>query len=601
MTLSDKLAAYNEQCSKSRLFFARAELKIEVKNGALLPFIPHPYQERLWLLIEEMDRAGTPVRICWLKSRQIGGSTFGAGEQYFRLRHRPGTRALTLAHRDSTTKHILEIAHRFHREANGAVCPVASRTTSKSLEYLSNRSSIEIHTAGSKEATRGGTYSSVHLSEVAFYPDPEAVLVACLNTVPPIPKTLVLIESSANGIGNAFHARWDNAHSGKGDFIPVFTPWFECRDYCTPETDVQREWFAEVQQASWSGDSMELYFRRLQLSQQEAHIVERHRLSPGQIRWRSTALNSVFRGDEPRMRQEFPSIPDEAFIGSGRPFFDMGHLMRHREAVRASPPPVEKGWLQQYRADDHKTGEPFGVVAVRLHVSWDSDDAWRIYERPCAESSYSIGADTAEGLQVDQAVSGSSDFSAAVILDRSTRRIVATFHARIVPELFAEQLNLAGRAYGLPMQTIEFNSSGETVIYILINEHEYPVIYHRRNLLVPGVAEPRPGWKTTKSTRRPLLDRLARAHRSGGIVIPDERLLDEMRTFIENSNGRPQAQAGKFDDMVMAAALALEGDRVMGRVERKERPDTSNDLPDNPMSRMPEWSSGVHSVLGTDW
>jgi len=596
---ADSLAQYTRRCALDRAFFFLHELKIEAKDGQIVPLKFYPYQLRLIQLIEHAERQDTPCRIVWLKSRQAGGSTTIAAEQYYRLRHRDGTRALTLAHRDSTTQHILNIVKLFHRKANPVACPKATRTTKRLLEYESLRSSLEIHTAGSRDASRGGTYRSVHLSEVAYYPDAEAVMAATLNTVPDLPGTMVVLESSANGLGNPFHARWDDAQAGKGDFVPLFTPWFECHDYCRGETPQEQAWHHEWI-ADQSDAGLALYARRLNLSGSELRTVERHHLTPGQIMWRRSVVATAFRGDEARFRQEYPATPEEAFIGSGRPFFDLGLVFRQTAVLRENEPAFTPGILRTREADTDVTSMPFGHAHVRLEESPADGEGWRIYEAPQVDHDYVIGVDASEGLQIDQAVSGSSDFSAAVIIDRSSRHTVATFHGRVVPETLAEQIALAGKAYYFPMMVVEFNGSGETVIYILINEFNYPILYHRLNLLTPGKSEPRPGWKTSRSTRRPLLDRFARAHRTGGVVILDARILNEMRTFTERSDGRLKAQDGKFDDFVMSTALALEGDRAMGTEQRRSDNDDDTLMMD-PILTLPLSSGGVHSVLGVDW
>ena len=65
------------------------------------------------------------------------------------------------------------------------------------------------------------------------------------------------------------------------------------------------------------------------------------------------------------------------------------------------------------------------------------------------------------------------------------------------------------------------------------------------------------GWQTDKITRKTLIDHMAAELMERNFDIPDEGILKEMKTFVINDKGKPEAAPGHHDDHVMAAALAI--------------------------------------------
>ena len=68
-------------------------------------------------------------------------------------------------------------------------------------------------------------HSSLHASEYGFWAStPTDTRPASANRRRPSAREIIK-ESTANGVGNAFHIEWQ-AESGEGDYIPIFVPWF---------------------------------------------------------------------------------------------------------------------------------------------------------------------------------------------------------------------------------------------------------------------------------------------------------------------------------------------------------------------------------------
>ena len=64
------------------------------------------------------------------------------------------------------------------------------------------------------------------------------------------------------------------------------------------------------------------------------------------------------------------------------------------------------------------------------------------------------------------------------------------------------------------------------------------------------------GWPTTAATKPILIDDFVAAISSGGFLLHSSGLIDECLTFVTTDSGSQEAQPGKHDDRVIAAAIA---------------------------------------------
>ena len=226
------------------LQYIESYLKIQDKAGRLIPLIFNPLQRRLWAEIQRQQAAGQPVRIIILKARQIGFSTAVAALFYQRAATVEGTHAMIVAHKADASANIFAKTKLFwecsppevrpQKKASNARELLFENPSAKSEDRLRDpglRSRIEIETAGNKEAGRSATVQLLHLSELAFWPHGEQTMASLMQAVPPLPETMVIIESTANGVGGAFYSEWQRAQKGESVFTPLFFPWFEHEEY----------------------------------------------------------------------------------------------------------------------------------------------------------------------------------------------------------------------------------------------------------------------------------------------------------------------------------------------------------------------------------
>lgn len=266
--------------------FAKYFLRILDKNNNLIPFEWNPLQVDF-----HNKRTGRDIV---LKARQIGFSTYIQGELFRRLVTK-STRALTLTHDDKTTQILRETADRFYKYCRFNDIQPNRRLANASMSTFTDFDSMHvIGTAGNTDIGRGGSYTDIHLSEVAFFPDAERVIAGAMQGGNPN----VILESTANGAQGYFYDLCMDALAGRNNWKLHFYPWFS-----NPEYQI----FSD---------------EKIILTPEEKDLVKKFKLTDSQIKWRrykQTELKRLF-------PQEYPETPEEAFLMSGKGFFsDIPH------------------------------------------------------------------------------------------------------------------------------------------------------------------------------------------------------------------------------------------------------------------------------------
>lgn len=177
--------------------------------------------------------------------------------------------------------------------------------------------------------------------------------------------------------------------------------------------------------------------------------------------------------------------------------------------------------------------------------------SFRLFRNPNPNEFFVCGADPAEG----------NDYCAAHWLSKATQEVVLTFQARMESSQLGYELSKGStfiqKQTGLwPMIAVERNTGQATIARLL--DLNYPSLYHHTDTTDDKAPEsPKIGWPTNTATRPMMLDDLALAVRQGVIKIHDKPTLKEMLSFIRNAKtGKPEAEQGTHDDLVMSLAIA---------------------------------------------
>lgn len=319
--------------------YAAKCLKIRPKQGPSVPFLLNRSQRYLHERIEAQRERTGKVRVLVLKGRQIGISTYVAGRFYWRTTHGRGLRSFILAHLDDASENLFNLAKRFHENCPELVRPATGKANAKELSFELLDSGYKVATAGSKSVGRSDTIQLFHGSEVGFWPNAEEHFAGVGQAVAEAPGTEMILESTANGIGNVFHSLWKRAERGESEFEAVFVPWFWHEEYTRePEGD----WQAPLKWAEYQ---------------------ELHGLTDAQVYWawlRNRDLTFAAGGDAespcPKFQQEYPATSSEAFETSGaNAFISPLSVLKARKAKVEGYGPIILG-VDPARGGRDKTG-----------------------------------------------------------------------------------------------------------------------------------------------------------------------------------------------------------------------------------------------------
>lgn len=538
-TKKQQLFAYKVR--NDRLWYMEKFLKIRNKQSELVPFCANYAQKKFNDIIDENAKNGKPHRYIILKARQLGMSTFTEGYIFHDTATRELVNSLIIAHEEKATTNLFNMSKLFYEELPMPLKPMTKYANSKELIFenptndvaqkLENpglRSKITLATAGTSDTARSGTFHNVHVSELAFFPNPQNTMTALLQCVPDEPNTFVCLESTANGIGGYFYDMWNDAVAGKNDFTPIFFPWFDDSNYSTEfEDDIIREEFikeVEVLRPDENGNM---------LHTDEWLLKEQFSLTYEQLYWRKKTIANKCGGDIDMFKQEYPATPDEAFISSGRPKFNLKAVKEYELAC----------------CEPKFTGE---IVGTSQHSKLIESEkgALKIWIFPEKNGKYYIGADVAEGLE-------KGDYSVAEIVDENLN-VCAKYRGHIDPDLFGEYLVKLGYLYNSAYIAVEKNNHGLTTLKSMLRQDYYNIFYTKQYDKVNDTMTKKIGWTTTSKTKPYAIDKLAEYIREHFFGLWDLDVVQELYTYVIDDKGRTNAQEGKHDDCVMALAIALQ-------------------------------------------
>lgn len=276
-------------------FYSRNCMFIRAKSGRVQAFRFNRAQQYIHARLEEQRARTGRVRALILKGRQQGCSTYVGARYYQRTTWAKGIRTFILTHEDQATQNLFEMVNRYHEHCPVYVRPSTGAANAKELFFDKLDSGYKVGTAGTKGVGRSSTIQLFHGSEVAFWPHAETHAAGVLQAVPDEDGTEVILESTANGVGNLFHQKWQDAERGIGDFEAIFVPWFWQEEY-------RRELPPD-----WSPTQEEQEYGRL------------YGLDDEQLCWRRNKIAALKDGN--LFKQEYPATAAEAFQMSGHDSF----------------------------------------------------------------------------------------------------------------------------------------------------------------------------------------------------------------------------------------------------------------------------------------
>lgn len=322
--------------------YAEHCLKIRGEEGDLVPLKLKKAQLILLDFINQDIKKKGFVRLIVLKGRQLGSSTEIEGIFFQETTFRTGVRAFILTHSEQATNNLFDMAKRYYENCPEPFRPSIKSSNAKELIFDKLDSGYKIGTAGNKSVGRSSTIQLLHASEAAFFQHAEEHAKGILQAVPRAKGTMIIVESTANGMGNWFHQLWQEAVAGTSEFTPVFLPWY----------------WDEKYQATVPND--------FEPTADENTLKELYGLTDAQLVWRRIKIKdfSVLGTDGLKgFQQEYPNCATEAFVTSGASAFISPDLVMHARKVQGI--------------------EPYGPLIIGVDPAWDKETsdrtaiAWR--------------------------------------------------------------------------------------------------------------------------------------------------------------------------------------------------------------------------------
>lgn len=331
------LQSYREDLN----IYARDNITIRDKQGIVAKF-PGFNTAQLYVhqQIEAQKKRTGKVRALVLKGRQQGISTYTAIRYYNKATMHRGTNVYILSHEQRASDKLFKMVDLF--QTHNPIAPRTGISNVKVLEFDKLHSSYEVATAGAKASGRGGTTSLFHGSECAFWENAKDHFAASVQTVPDLPGTEVILESTASGASGEFYERWQEAVAERGDYIAIFVPWFW-----------QEEYVREVP------DDFELSTEPGDTGISEAEYAKLFNLPNERMAWRRAKISEL--RSVQLFDQEYPGSPDLAFQSADtkKSFILPVQILRARKRKKvASSAPLVIG------------ADPSGPGKDRFSVAW---------------------------------------------------------------------------------------------------------------------------------------------------------------------------------------------------------------------------------------
>lgn len=511
------------------------------KNKQKISFKLNRPQRRFLAKLEEMRIARKPIRSILLKARQWGGSTLA--ELYMgwiQLRLKRNWHSAIIADVEEQAKNIRNMYNTLisnYPEELGTIKWKPYQGSTKTKEVQERGCIIGIGSVQKPESLRSYDFAMLHLSEVGLWKDTPSRTAADLAqslqaTVPDVPDTFVLMESTAKGVGNFFHNQWLKAERGESIYEPVFVPWFEIENYQKEVPDYHKfikswgeyEWFLWDLGATIEG-----------------------------IYWYTTT-KAGYNYDEWRMMSEYPSTPKEAFQSSGRRAFAPSYV-RNAEKTCKSPSFIGEIFPSSKGPESLKNIHFERLGKGNFHVWALPDNTQKVSDRYCVF--VDIGG-RSEG----------ADYSVVKVFDRywmtedGVPEVVAVWHGHLDQDLLAWKAAQIAKFYQNALLAVEVNSlrkeqsDGDHFLTILDEIADYyENLYAREEH--DKIREDLPkkyGFHTNRSTKPMIIDALNAALREGGYIERDIRACNEMDAYEIKPDGSYGAVDGEHDDHVIVTA-----------------------------------------------
>jgi len=446
-----------------------------------------------------------------LKSRQTGLSVISAGYCAWRLIFRTDQKILIIANDGDGAERFLGTIKQFVIRAPSWMLPDGG--TADDPTRTNNQKKIELYNdswakarASSENAGRGESLTLLVLDEAAFIEHIVKIGMGAGMALSATQGKCIWL-STPNGTGGLYHKAWIDAEDKRNDFVPTTVHWTQ-----NPNSAIGLE-----KRRDMNGESVFW--------------------SP----WYEKECKRL-NYDPVLIAQEL----DLSFEGSKRLAIETDLISKYEKRLLTDE---YKKIVSEKRYYDYR--QPVGNRFVTYETSF------HVFKPPQTGHRYVIGGDVAR--------SDGTDYSTLHVVDIDTLEVVAEYRDKISPDLFAEVIYAVGKDFNYAYLAIEANSFGLATTLDLNRKMGYERMHFCKTIKELHVRtedykvntdETIPGFQTTKKTKPLLVNTLRVYMREGELKIYSQRVLSELRSFIQKGD-KSEAENGYNDDLVIALGIAL--------------------------------------------
>lgn len=500
-------------------YLIELEFVIVDKQQKTVPFfINEVQQEFISILNKAKDDYNkgiiTDLTFLVLKGRQQGfTSVITAYQLAYSLLNR-NFQGFTLSDKADNTEAIFQNKAKFpYDQLPELLQPTEKFNNKRQLLFEKLNSNWSVDTA-TENVGRSKTINFFHGSECAFWKSMskvqaglgEAFTIDCIK----------IYESTANGY-NDFQKMWASK-SG----INCFFEWWKTKEYRIKfESDKVRQDFIKK-----INSSNEWIYVRIKI------LLNEKKLELEQAYWYYKKYESYI--DKELIKQEYPCSAEEAFLASGNCYFDKEKIINRIEQLKE---PIKIGsFLYDYD----------GSKITKIRWQNDINGFIKIYEAPKDNYPYVLSGDTSgEG----------SDYFTGQVLDNTNGKQVAVLRKEFDADEYTRQMYCLGKYYKNALIGIESNFDTFPIKELQRLGYTKQYVREKEDTFTGSIVKAY-GFKTDRITRPLILSELQSIINDHVELMNDKDTLEEMLVFVRNEKGRPEAQQGCHDDLVMALAIA---------------------------------------------
>jgi len=441
------LTTFADLIDNDQLFLERLII-IEDRNKNDIAFVLNPAQEIIMGRLTGRD--------LYVKASQLGSTTIHLARGFKKIITEPNTTAVVVAHEEFLTQRLLaKVRHIYDRmPIPNNKKPRLSHNSTYEMYFPQLRSTFYIGTAGAKVFGRGEPIHFFLGSELAFWPDPNRILIPTEQRVPLTGE--MILESTPNGEGserepNVFYQMVQDALNGNSIWNLITLPWWLEPEYRIPIGASYIREFLRGPVKDYTEAEINL-IRKTKWNDFEAD--ER-------IRWRRHKILSI----KSAFWQEFFEDIVSCFLATAEPFYPMEVTDHLLELCYEAPYSAGHAQVWFPPADLADDPNPVYIISVdpgQGKATRSVAQVWR------------MDLDNFTRIRHEATLSGMYDYLAFAPLVKQLGEYY--YHAKIVAEANGHGVGFCGRIT------------------------DYDNLYWRTDN-VSGLVSKQIGWMTTGSTR----------------------------------------------------------------------------------------------------